>query len=489
MILASMFHKNYFNFFVEKEQIINKIYFSRDTAEQTKALIKELIYASDRGKLYLTHLLKNVTEEVKTSVLTEYDKIDNYKSEDILSHKQIITDEVKKLYTKNCIDDFKITDDLNTYLSDMAIINKIINPGKELSNYKSVDFLEIDPEEVQRVYMQNPIKLFLPAINDWLDDGGLIRGQLILISAPPGVGKSMFLLTQALHLLATTNENVIYYSVGDLNEYHFLTRVAGIVLNLPKSYIIRNFKESIEEVKKRIPALCQKDRFKLVYITAGTYSANELLDDLTTREITTDDDKKVKYIDYYSQIIVDYDAQLSGGDDNMYIAGGNVLNVLKNITTYKSSITERPPICYVATQPTKESWSQEFISMDQATSESSKKVRIADMILTLSYPQKTNTAPNATGVIYIAKERNGGNFKLHYIRDKSCRIYTISDTTYNSQKVNGHLYTGINEKYFSDNEKRRYGRIDKMDENIRLNARYHLWTSIPDTLNQECREN
>ena len=93
----------------------------------------------------------------------------------------------------------------------------------------------------------------LPSLNRCLD-GGLSLGELGMVVAPPGVGKSMFLVNQAVQSLSE-GRKVLYISL-EMSEDKIAQRFDSVLTKIPQSRLKTNqsaLSQRLEKVREAIP--------------------------------------------------------------------------------------------------------------------------------------------------------------------------------------------------------------------------------------------
>ena len=78
---------------------------------------------------------------------------------------------------------------------------------------------------------ENKFKTFLPSINTSLE-GGLGAKELAMVVAPPGVGKSLFLVNQGVHSMME-GRKVLYVSM-EMSEDKIAQRFDSIMTLIPQ---------------------------------------------------------------------------------------------------------------------------------------------------------------------------------------------------------------------------------------------------------------
>ena len=219
---------------------------------------------------------------------------------------------------------------------------------------------------------------------DELMDGGLGPGELGVVMAPSGIGKSWFLSKIACAALQR-GVNVLHYTLELSESYvgqRYITILTGITTadqKLNKGEIIRKVKQTEGRVKIKY--------YPPQFASAKTLSAHI---------------EKVKTTGFNPQlIIIDYaDLLKSGnrGSDGLYAELGGIYEELRGL----SGETGIP--VWTATQTNRAAIDHEVIQAD-SVGDSYKKVQTADFIMSVS--RKTKDKLSNTGRIHIVKNRFG----------------------------------------------------------------------------------
>jgi hypothetical protein len=219
---------------------------------------------------------------------------------------------------------------------------------------------------------------------DELMDGGLGPGELGVVMAPSGIGKSWFLSKIACAALQR-GVNVLHYTLELSESYvgqRYITILTGITTadqKLNKAEIIRKVKQTQGRVKIKY--------YPPQFASAKTLSAHI---------------EKVKTTGFNPQlIIIDYaDLLKSGnrGSDGLYAELGGIYEELRGL-----SGEHQIPI-WTATQTNRAAIDHEVIGAD-SVGDSYKKVQTADFIMSVS--RKVKDKLSNTGRIHIVKNRFG----------------------------------------------------------------------------------
>ena len=253
---------------------------------------------------------------------------------------------------------------------------------------------------------------------DWLDSSfgkkgtqyyGVPTHQTVLISCPPGTGKTMFMMNIALNI--TTNPvkpaRCHYLAMGDMMESDFINRLGSIATGLSMEVVKTNLKQSYLNLSAIIG-----DRLGVSIVPSAKLSADEYV------EAMKDSDYDVLFIDYDSNF-------KSDASDNMYLEYGKIYDRL-------TELTMRGKLVFIAAQPKAQSWDvvkakSDVIEMDMI-GESARKVHSVDVAITGSRA----TDFGNSGIFKIVKNRRGKNSIVSgYIRLNNGRFKYIPRDLFN----------------------------------------------------------
>jgi hypothetical protein len=219
---------------------------------------------------------------------------------------------------------------------------------------------------------------------DELMDGGLGPGELGVVMAPSGIGKSWFLSKIACSALQK-GIDVLHYTL-ELSESYVGQRYTTILTGIQTS----EHKERRDEVIRKIKQVPGRVRIKYYppqFASAKTIAAHI---------------EKVRQIGFNPKlIIIDYADLLKNGNgnrDGLYAELGGIYEELRGL----SGETQIP--VWTATQTNRAAIDHEVIGAD-SVGDSYKKVQTADFIMSVS--RKTKDKLSNTGRIHIVKNRFG----------------------------------------------------------------------------------
>ena len=241
-----------------------------------------------------------------------------------------------------------------------------------------IDNFELIMEDVKR----NSVSTGWEVVDE-LMDGGLGPGELGVVMAPSGIGKSWFLSKIACSAVQK-GLNVLHYTL-ELSESYVGQRYTTILTGIQTS----EHKERKEEIVRKIKNTPGRVRIKYYppqFASSKTLSAHI---------------EKLKASGFNPNlIIIDYADLLksSSNRDGLYAELGGIYEELRGL----SGETGIP--IWTATQTNRAAIDHEVIQAD-SVGDSYKKVQTADFIMSVS--RKTKDKLSNTGRIHIVKNRFG----------------------------------------------------------------------------------
>lgn len=224
---------------------------------------------------------------------------------------------------------------------------------------------------------------------------GYMRGQVVLVCAPPGVGKSIFLANETVEMLRK-GFKVYWLALGDMMRYDFITRLSALITGedltkvsvQPQIY----FNDEVKALTKNL---------RLSVLPAGQVDIFNVRDYIENYVCPQEE------IDVF---ILDYDANLLQKQESMYLAGDEIYNVMSQIARPSNSLNR---VAFIASQPKIQYW--EFDELPkEAAGESSRKQAIVDVMVTIGKSSAHQT--HHMGVMKAAKLRRGREGVRSYYR-------------------------------------------------------------------------
>lgn len=297
---------------------------------------------------------------------------------------------------------------------DFTIVQTKPHNMMDIDNFRKIRRAAIGDEKTTK-----KIRFFLDSINNTFSHKAMIPGTITMISASPGVGKTLTLVNQGVHATRDGFTN-LHIFLGDLNSYDASCRYLANYSQKPLGEIVHMTEdeqvELIETLLKEPDSPISKNW--IVPVASGVIGVEALIAEIKKLQL--------KYNVHFDQIIIDYDSNIKPSSDSMYDSAGDIYDKLRAFAEWNGSVM------LVASQPKISFFSQEVLTLD-AASESSRKQHIIDCMITIGKPGKIQ-APVAT--MFVPKNRNGiVNRKIHlYIDGATQRVMEISEDEYERQK-------------------------------------------------------
>lgn len=406
------------------------IFFKTNPSTSGNPLIEELIGAIKDYPLesiglplfqsILAKTGKNQTESQE--ILNKIIQYKKYNKDQIEPARKYIRDIVATVYVQRA--NRLYSDSPSEYLEYLKKLEFKTGSTDYLSttSFNNLDINTIVAESGQ----EGKLTSSLSFVNESFSEGAFKPGDIVVISAPPSVGKSLIAEAEALHMSMVHKVPTCMLIMGDLDWESLFIRLAAIYTGLS----FRDVRENLAGIYKEMSSQIG-DKLDIIIAPAGTINAAEFV------QFVIDSPKK------YKAVFVDYDENFkmggdgkNGGSDSMYAEFGDLYN---EFTKLKYAGINSWILC----QPKQFTWSDGNPIELQNLGTSSRKGHIADVCITRTKePQNLN----GLGVFYICKNRHGENSIAYSIRLGNGRFKIIPKSVYQDLK-------NIQEKrYFSEQE-------------------------------------
>ena len=358
-------------------------------------IIHEKFFESDVNKWIVGEILDYYKDykivpsidvfKVKISSMDDKILAKNIAEQIVSAHKQIQSNDLQ--YIKDEFSNFCINQNLKQAIFDSVDllkagsydlikdkIDKALKVGvdDDLGLDYVLDYVQ-RTEEINRVTVPTDWSV----IND-LMDGGLGSGELGVVVAPSGVGKTWVLC--ALGAAAVRQgKTVVHYSM-ELSEHYVGQRYDTIFTNIPSTQLLDN-KEEVREKISKLPG-----KLKIKYFPPKGISSKKL--ELHIEKMTSSGNKPDLIIIDYADLLLSH----SNRSDSTYQEQGGIYIELRGM----SGELEIP--IWTASQANRSSIDSEVIEADKV-SDSYAKVMNADFIMSMSRRSKDKL--NNTARIYI----------------------------------------------------------------------------------------
>lgn len=240
-------------------------------------------------------------------------------------------------------------------------------------------------ESQNRFNKETTVPTGFPTLDSSHIAGGPLPGELFVISAPPGRGKSTVLVNIGAYA-SLQGKDVVHIFVGDNTEADGVLRYCSRMTGVSMSQIMLNAQQYMDSWKYL------KENFNLGNVLIGAYSiGSPTISDI--RSFITKN--MVRYKIKPAVVIIDYiDNCRMNQNKNSYDALGDLYAELKNMAE------ELQLVVWTASQPKIEFWDSENPGLS-SLAESSKKQHILDGLLTMSKVGENQYK------IYVPKMRRG----------------------------------------------------------------------------------
>jgi len=359
-LVLSLF--NQFLFQTAKNNIENlEYYFTTNPATQGNPLIEELVKAikdysfdSIGEPLFRSILMKCRKSDIEANqILSEVIKWKNYNREEIKPAEQYLKDIISTAIITKA--NHMFSNSPSEYLKYLKNYN--FN-ASDVDVFSAVNFNNVDINSIVADLGNGFVTTNIEFLNDAFQPiRALERGQLGIICAPPGVGKSLEAMNLALWM-ASQGEKVLFVCLGDNNMKDFIIRMGSIGLGI-------SFAEAYQNLN-------------MVYNSLRSVVGNNLEVSINPAGVVSADDivEKAKS-DNYSVVFIDYDSNIKGAcdGDSMYLSMGNIYNKFTELTLDGKLV-------FVCSQPKNGVW-KDFIKLSDI-GESSRKQHACDFCITIS---------------------------------------------------------------------------------------------------------
>jgi len=419
-VIASLFTDK--QFIQRLSDILDPTYFESESMQWiVKQIMKYYAEYKDSATLEVMKVkLSEIDDESLKSLVKETLK-DSYRhleSSDLKFIKDEALDFCKNQELKKAILNSVELLKNSKYDSIKSIIDNALKAGADTDlGHDYAEDIDIRYAESARAVRSTPWDI----IND-ITEGGFGKGELIILAAGPGGGKSMALVNIAVHA-AKQGQNVLYYTL-ELNESYVSKRIDSLVTGIAQA----NLKFHIDDVRDSVSKLPGKIVVK--YYPTKTASVNTLAAHI---------EKCIATQFKPDLIIVDYADLLKNTSNNKNARKDELLGELYEELRGMAGTYEIP--IFSASQLNRSAAEMDIVGGDKI-SESYSKLMVADFVASLSRKMTDKIA--GTGRWTIIKNRfgpDGLTFPSKMDMSK-CKIEIYEETTVKGKEAKKDMEKG-----------------------------------------------
>ena len=354
--------------------------------------------------VFKTKALEITRDVMKMSIVEALREVMKYTESEDLSY---IKDETLKFCKNQCIKR-AILDSVDAlkkgdYDTIKLKIDNAMKAGEPVpEGYDYVGSVETRYKEASRDTIPTP----WPVVND-IAGGGFAKGELVIVVAGPGAGKSTMLMNLGAQAIRS-GKTVVYYTL-ELYENYISQRYDAIITGMAT----QNLKYHVEDIKREL----EKLPGKLIpqYYPTKTASCNTLRAHLN-RLILNGEKPDIVIVDYADLL------KTSGkGKDSHHLDLENIYEDLRGMAG------EFALPVFTASQAGRTAADSEIVTGEQVAG-AYAKIMIGDFVISLS--RKVTDKISGTGRFYIIKNRFGPDgLTLPSKIDMSCGRLQIFEET------------------------------------------------------------
>ena len=319
------------------------------------------------------------TAEESKMILSEINKWRSFPDSQMDASRKFLMDVVAKVEIDQTLQRYKDSPaDAYKAIKDSSL-NTSVN-----ESFKSFKFGDMNIKKVLADKSQGAVHTNYQWLNDvFPPHDGIELGQIGLVCAAPGVGKSLFSMNLALYF-ASCGVRTLYVTLGDLVERDWITRLGAIYCNCSFAEAYNNMENMFYNLKN-----VTGDNLELSINPSGKITSTEIVDYALERD--------------FKVIFIDYDANICGASDGTEDSGSSMYSNYGKIYADFTRLSMNGRLVIVCCQPKIYSWGQ-LIGLGDI-GESKRKQETADFIITIS--KTAPECPNAIFTAYIPKARRG----------------------------------------------------------------------------------
>lgn len=239
-------------------------------------------------------------------------------------------------------------------------------------------------------------------LNKRLDEGGLGRGEIAMVIAPTGVGKSIYLVNQAVRT-SKDGRDVLYISL-EMSEDRIAQRIDACFTKIP----IGELRNKIADIKYRL-MLIEKKNMEVKGMSLGKIKVKQFpTKQLTVTQLRAYLQQLKNYENFVPDVlIIDYLDLMADHSEKTYESQQQTMEYLRGLAI------QQKMLIWTATQTNREAHKVEIIT-EREVGDSYGKLRPCEFIFSINQKEKEKESGKAR--LYIMKNRNGASKFLHDIK-------------------------------------------------------------------------
>lgn len=315
---------------------------------------------------------QNESQEILGKIIT----YKQYSKEQIAPAKKLLKDIVAQVYIRKGENMYG-----NSPSEFLSYLKKADFKSADTDYLAPTGFGKIDFNTIMADQFQEGVKSRFDWLNKTFQPDELVEfGQIVSVTMPSGVGKSLFAMEEALHY-AAQGHKTHYLALGDLSIKDFVYRLAAIWSGLSFGEAKSNIKSIYDNLSKSLVGR----NLEITCCPAASVTAREYV------EWALQQDTKIFFIDY------DANFKNEAGTDGLYLTFGAIYDEL-------TKLTAAGKLVYVLSQPKIGAFGNETIE-GYELSDSSKKYHNVD--IQISRGKWSGGAMQTLGIFKITKNRRG----------------------------------------------------------------------------------
>ncbi len=370
-------------------------------------------YAPEAGALR-AYLLNSRLEEAEITLATVklniYTNIDEKGTEPLI---ETFYSHVRGRAIMEAVTRFYANKGTNADTAKSELIEEITEISKLQGSYFPVTNLGESYEALEQILKEEigddtaKIPSRFGVIRESSSFGAYLKGWVVQVNAPPGVGKTLFMMNECAEWLKT--KKVAWVALGDMHRSDFIIRLTSIIKGISLDDVTRDPMAYIDDdIMERF------NNLRLSIHPAKVLSASEVVNNLLSLDFE------------YDVVVIDYDDNFRDAHgDNMYKEGGATYQELTRLANQGG----RKVLVMVASQVKQFLWDTECLP-ENCSASSSQKQAVIDTMITIN----RNTEVEYIGTLNIPKQRRGKVMKCLWKRGMNGEFTEIPHSEYQSIK-------------------------------------------------------